>query len=454
MAIYKPYSYQKYAEDFVISHDEAGLWLDMGLGKTVVTLTALKKLYWEIDRVLIIAPKRPAIDTWPDELQKWDHLRGEITWSLAVGTQKERERALAQGTYITIINRENVVWLVNRYKNKPWPWDCVVIDELSSFKSSKSQRFRALKRMRPYIKRVIGLTGTPAPNGFMDLWAQCYVLDQGKALGKTLTGYRDLYFTPGRRNGMIVYDWKLREGAKEKILERLKPLCVSMKTEDYLKLPDRLDIERSVSLSDKTMALYQKMERDLLLEVDENTIDAVNAAALNIKLMQISSGAVYDDTGDAAYLHEEKLEALDQLIEEAGEENVLIFYAFKHERDRILARYKEAVDIKEKTAIEAWKAGKIRILLGHPASAGHGLNLQSGGHISVWYGLPTSLELYQQAVKRLHRQGQKNIVRNYILLCKGTYEERIYHTILQTKEERQNMIIETLRARIQEVKYD
>lgn len=447
MATYKPHNYQKYAEDFLIEHEEAGLFMDMGLGKTVVTLTALSKLSWDIDRVLVIAPKRPAIDTWPEELTKWDHLTG-LTWALATGSEKERERALVRGAFITIINRENVVWLVNKYKRKPWPFDCVVIDELSSFKSSKSQRFRALKRVRPFIRRVIGLTGTPASNGYMDLWAECYLLDQGKALGKTLTTYRDIYFTPGRRNGNIIYEWNLRENAKELILDRLKPMCVSMKTEDYLELPDRLDIIRKFELSGKSKKMYQQMEKDLLLEVDDSMIDAVNSAVLTTKLMQICSGAIYDENGDAAYLHDEKFEALDQLIEEANGENVLIFYGFRHERDRLFKRYPEAVDIKDKGAIQAWKAGKIKILLAHPASAGHGLNLQSGGSISIWFSLPMSLELYQQAVKRLHRQGQQNVVRNYILIAKDTFEEEVYYRILMNKETRQNAILELLKAKI------
>ena len=451
MATYKPHNYQKYAEDFLIEHEEAGLFMDMGLGKTVVTLTALSKLSWDIDRVLVIAPKRPAIDTWPEELTKWDHLTG-LTWALATGSEKERERALVRGAFITIINRENVVWLVNKYKRKPWPFDCVVIDELSSFKSSKSQRFRALKRVRPFIRRVIGLTGTPASNGYMDLWAECYLLDQGKALGKTLTTYRDIYFTPGRRNGNIIYEWNLRENAKELILDRLKPMCVSMKTEDYLELPDRLDIIRKFELSGKSKKMYQQMEKDLLLEVDDSMIDAVNSAVLTTKLMQICSGAIYDENGDAAYLHDEKFEALDQLIEEANGENVLIFYGFRHECDRLLKRYPEAVDIKDKGAIQAWKAGKIKILLAHPASAGHGLNLQSGGSISIWFSLPMSLELYQQAVKRLHRQGQQNIVRNYILIARDTFEEEVYYRILMNKETRQNAILELLKAKIKEAK--
>lgn len=450
MATYNPYDYQKYAEEFLLEHEEAGLFLDMGLGKTVITLTALSKLSWDIGRVLIIAPKRPAIDTWPEELGKWDHLAG-MTWSLAVGTQAERIAALQKNAFITIINRENVVWLVERYKKLHWPFDCIVIDELSSFKSSKSQRFRALRKVRPYISRVIGLTGTPAGNGYMDLWAECYLLDQGKALGKTLTGYRDAYFTPGRRNGSIVYDWVLRPGAKDRIMDKLQPMCISMKTEDYLQLPDRLDIVRKFELSEKSKKLYKKMETECLLSVDEETIDAINAAALVIKLLQISSGAVYDSTGNVVRLHEEKLEALDQLLEEAAGENVLIFYGFRHERDRLLKRYPEAVDIKDPGAIQKWKEGKIKILLAHPASAGHGLNLQSGGSVSVWMSLPMSLELYQQAVKRLHRQGQQNAVRNYIILARDTFEEEVYYRILMSKESRQNAILELLKAKIKEV---
>lgn len=453
MAIYKPHGYQKYAEQFLLDHTEAGLFLDMGLGKTVVTLSALEKLSWDIGRVLIIAPKRPAVDTWPEELEKWEHLAG-LSWSLAVGTPEERIRALQQKSYITIINRENVTWLVDRYKKLHWPFDCVVIDELSSFKSSKSQRFRSLRKVRPYINRVIGLTGTPAGNGYMDLWAECYLLDQGKALGKTLTGYRDLYFTPGRRNGMIVYDWNLRPGAKEQILDRLKPMCVSMKTEDYLQLPERLDLVRKFSLTEKTKALYKKLERDYVLDVDADTIDAVNAAALMTKLLQICSGAVYDDEHEPVWLHDEKLDALDQLLEEAAGENVLIFYQFRHELDRLKARYPEAVDIKEPGAIQAWKDGKIKMLLAHPASAGHGLNLQSGGSVSIWFSLPTSLELYQQAVKRLHRQGQQNVVRNYIFLARDTFEEEVYYRILLGKETRQNAILDLLKAKIKEVIVD
>lgn len=407
---------------------------------------------WEVDRILIIAPKRPALDTWPEELTKWDHLK-DLDWALAVGTAKERETALRKEAFITIINRENVVWLVDRYKKTHWPFDCVVIDELSSFKNSKSQRFRALRKMRPYISRVIGLTGTPASNGYMDLWAECYMLDQGKALGKTITGYRQQYFTPGWRNNHgVVYEWNLRDGAKEEILKRIDPMCISMKTEDYIELPDRLDIVRNFELSEKSKKLYEKMERECLLEIDENTIDAVSAAALAIKLMQMCSGAIYDEDRKVTQIHDEKLEAIEQLIEEAQNENVIIFYGFVHEKDRLLEKFPEAVDIKENGAIKRWKEGKIKILLAHPASAGHGLNLQSGGHVSIWMSLPTSLELYQQAIKRLHRQGQTEIVRNYVLLAKGTYEEDVYYRILQSKEKRQEAILETLKARIEEAR--
>lgn len=451
MSIYKPHGYQQYAEEFIIDHDEAGLFLDMGLGKTVTTLTALSKLQWDIEKTLIIAPKRPAMDTWPEELEKWDHLKG-LTYSLVMGTPKQRAQALAKDAALYITNRENVVWLVNQFKKEAWPFDCVVIDELSSFKSSSAQRFRALRRMRPYMKRVIGLTGTPASNGLMDLWGECFILDGGKALGKTLTGFRDRYFTPGRRNGAVVYDWKPKPNAKAEILDRLRPLCISMKTEDYLSLPDRLDIERNFVLSPKSMKQYREMERSALLEVDDEIIDASTAAVVNTKLLQISSGAVYTEDKEVKWLHDEKLEAFDAIVEESQGENLLVFYAYAHERDRLMARYPEAVDIKEDGAIADWKAGKIKLLLAHPASAGHGLNLQAGGSTVIWFGLTTNLEYYQQAVKRLHRQGQKHTVKNYILLAKGTYESEVYHRILLGKDKEQSSVIHALKARLEELK--
>ena len=450
--IYRPWPYQTYAKEFLLDHEEAGLFLDMGLGKTVTTLTALQELAWDWERVLIIAPKRPAIDTWPDELEKWDHLREwGPSYEVAVGSIIERRKAVDAEADITIINRENVQWLVD-YVGKRWPYDCVVIDELSSFKSSKAKRFRALKKVRPKIKRIIGLTGTPLGNGFMDLWAEIYLLDEGKALGRTITGYRDRWFTPGRRNGQIVYEWNLRKGADEEILEKIKPFCVTMKTEDYINLPQLTTIERGFTLSAKARAAYDQMERDRLLEISDTEIDAVNAAALMTKLLQISTGQIYDEDGQVQNIHQEKLDAFEELVEELEGENLLVFYQYRHEKARLLETFSEAVDITDTEAISRWKEGKIKMLLAHPQSAGHGLNLQSGGAVSVWYSLPMSLELYQQAVKRLHRQGQAKPVRNIVLLAKGTAEETVWREILTKKVKRQDTVIDALKARIKEVR--
>lgn len=450
--IYKPWPYQTYAKEFLLDHEEAGLFLDMGLGKTVTTLTALQELSWDWEHVLIIAPKRPAIDTWPDELEKWDHLREwGPSYEVAVGSIIERRKAVDSKADITIINRENVQWLVD-YVGKQWPYDCVVIDELSSFKSSKAKRFRALKKVRPKIRRIIGLTGTPLGNGFMDLWAEIYLLDGGKALGRTITGYRDRWFTPGRRNGQIVYEWNLRKGADEEILEKIKPFCVTMKTEDYIDLPSLTTIERGFTLSAKARAAYDQMERDRLLEISDTEIDAVNAAALMTKLLQISTGQIYDEDGQVQSIHQEKLDAFEELVEELEGENLLVFYQYRHEKARLLETFSDAVDISEPEAISRWKKGEIKMLLAHPQSAGHGLNLQSGGAVSVWYSLPMSLELYQQAVKRLHRQGQTKPVRNIVLLAKGTVEETVWREILTKKVKRQDAVVEALKARIKEVK--
>lgn len=449
---YRPWPYQTYAKEFLLDHEEAGLFLDMGLGKTVTALTALQELAWDWEHVLIIAPKRPAIDTWPDELEKWDHLREwGPSYEVAVGSIIERRKAVDSKADITIVNRENVQWLVD-YVGKQWPYDCVVIDELSSFKSSKAKRFRALKKVRPKIRRIIGLTGTPLGNGFMDLWAEIYLLDEGKALGRTITGYRDRWFTPGRRNGQIVYEWNLRKGADEEILEKIKPFCVTMKTEDYINLPQLTTIERGFTLSAKARAVYNQMERDRLLEISDTEIDAVNAAALMTKLLQISTGQIYDEDGQVQNIHQEKLDAFEELVEELEGENLLVFYQYRHEKARLLETFSEAVDITDTEAISRWKEGKIKMLLAHPQSAGHGLNLQSGGAVSVWYSLPMSLELYQQAVKRLHRQGQTKPVRNIVLLAKGTAEETVWREILTKKVKKQDAVIDALKARIKEVR--
>lgn len=449
---YKPYYYQEFAENFVLDNPQAGLILDMGMGKTAISLTAAEKLlydYFAVRKVLVIAPLKPAKETWTPEIEKWDHLK-HLSASLILGSLKDRIAALNRDADIYIINRENVVWLVDYYKQK-WPFDMVIIDELSSFKSSKAQRFRALKRVRKYITRIVGLTGTPASNGLLDLWPEMFLLDGGEALGKTLTGYREKYFDPDKRNATVIYSWKPKPGAEQQIYKKLDGLCISMKSEDYLQLPERLYLRREFELSESAMKVYRQLERDTLLPFADGDVDAGTAAILANKLLQLAGGAVYDENGAVKILNEDKLEALDQLIEEANGQPVLIFYAFKHELERIKKRYPEAVDIKTDGAVKAWNAGKIPILLAHPASAGHGLNLQDGGHIAVWYTLPTSLELYQQANKRLQRPGQKETVLIHHILMKGTYDYRVLDGILTPKDIRQNALLEAIKARIKEV---
>lgn len=445
--------YQQYCIDKIIEQPELGLLLDMGMGKTAITLTAVERLvydYFSVRKVLVIAPLRPAIETWPAEVEKWDHLK-HITASLVIGDKESRLKALEKDAELYIVNRENVQWLVNHYKKK-WPFDMVVIDELSSFKSSKAQRFKALKKVRPYIKRIVGLTGTPSPNGLLDLWPQMYLLDAGEALGKTLTSYREKWFVPDKRNATTIFSWKPKEGAEEEIYKKLEPLCISMKTADYLQLPERLDIRHEIETSKATMDLYKKLERDMILPYEDGDIDAGSAAILVNKLLQVAGGAAYDENGNAKLLHNEKLDALDVLLEEANGQPVLLFYSYKHERDRIIERHPEAVDVKEDTAVKEWNAGNIPLLLAHPASAGHGLNLQFGGHIVIWYGLPCSLELYQQANKRVHRMGQKETVLIHHLLMKNTADMWVLDQVLTEKDKRQNALLEALKARIKEVK--
>lgn len=445
--------YQQYCIDKIIEQPELGLLLDMGMGKTAITLTAVERLvydYFSVRKVLVIAPLRPAIETWPAEVEKWDHLK-HITTSLVLGDKGSRLKALEKDAELYIVNRENVQWLVNHYKKK-WPFDMVVIDELSSFKSSKAQRFKALKKVRPYIKRIVGLTGTPSPNGLLDLWPQMYLLDSGKALGKTITSYREKWFVPDKRNATTIFSWKPKDDAEDEIYQKLEPLCISMKTADYLQLPERLDIRHEIETSKATMDLYKKLERDMILPYEDGDIDAGSAAILVNKLLQVAGGAAYDENGNAKLLHNEKLDALDVLLEEANGQPVLLFYSYKHERDRIIERHPEAVDVKEDTAVKEWNAGNIPLLLAHPASAGHGLNLQFGGHIVIWYGLPCSLELYQQANKRVHRMGQKETVLIHHLLMKNTADMWVLDQVLTEKDKRQNALLEALKARIKEVK--
>ena len=449
---YEPFDYQLFTKQFILDNPEAGVFLDMGMGKTSTTLTAVQELmhdYFDVSKVLVIAPLEPAKNTWPAEIKKWDHLQ-DLSYSMVIGSQKERLAGLERDADIYIINRENVPWLVELYKKK-WPFDMVVIDELSSFKSNKAQRFRELKKVRPYIKRIVGLTGTPSPKGLLDLWAQVYLLDGGKALGKTLTGYRDRFFVPDKRNATTIFSWKLKEGAKEEIFDSLKGLCISLDAAEHLDLPERRYIRHNFDLSPEAKKIYDTLERDTLLPFADGDVDGATAAVLRSKLLQVAGGAAYDDMGHVKVFHEDKFRIFDNLIEEANGQPVLVFYSYKHERDRILERYPEAVSVKAENAVERWNNGEIPILLAHPASAGHGLNLQHGGHIIIWFGPTDNLEYYLQANKRLHRPGQKHTVLIHHILANDTWDPLVMDCNLLPKEEQQNALLEAVKARIKEV---
>ena len=448
---FKPWGYQDHAIDHIIENPFAGLFLDMGLGKTVSTLTAVNRLMYEdleIDRVLVIAPKRVAEDTWTTEVDKWNHLK-HLRVSVVLGTERQRKEALKAKADIYVINRENVPWLVGFYQSA-WPFDMVVIDELSSFKSAKAIRFKALRMVRPMIKRVVGLTGTPAPNGLIDLWPQVYLLDQGERLGKSITRYRETYFTPGKRNGHVVFNYNLRSDGEQQIYEKISDICISMKAKDYLQLPERINRTVEITLPDKLKAKYEEFEREQILALeDSDEISAVNAAALSGKLLQFANGAVYDAEKNWHEIHKAKLEALDEIIDTANGQPVLVFYSFKHDLARIqeaLKKYKpKTLDNKED--IRAWNQGNIQLLLAHPASAGHGLNLQAGGNIIVWFGLTWSLELYQQANARLDRQGQTKPVIVHHLAVRGTMDEDVMLSIVR-KATGQDALMDAVRVRI------
>lgn len=447
---YKPHSYQEYARNWIIDKEKSGLFLDMGLGKSVITLTAIDDLmfdYFEVSKVLVIAPLRVAESTWDAEINKWDHLKG-LRMSKVLGSEKERLKGLYTPADIYIINRENVTWLVDNLKSS-WDFDMVVIDELSSFKSHKSQRFKSLRKVRPLINRIVGLTGTPSPNGLIDLWSQVYLLDGGERLGKTITGYRDRYFLPDKRNQHIIFSYKLKDEAEDSIYEKIEDICISMKAKDYLNLPERINNIVPVVLKDKER--YNKLEKDLLLELEEGDIVANNAAALTNKLLQFANGAIYDEDGKVTVIHDDKLKALDDLIEAANGKPVLVFYSFIHDKTRIVERYKNAKTLDTAEDIKKWNDGEIEILLAHPASAGHGLNLQSGGHIIIWFGLTWSLELYMQANARLDRQGQKQTVIIHHLVAKDTVDEDVMKA-LENKEVGQEALLNAVRARIEKLK--
>jgi SNF2 family DNA or RNA helicase len=443
---YNPHNYQKYASDFIVEHPVCCLMLDMGLGKTVITLTALWDLVldrFDVGRVLIVAPKRVAEDTWPKELAKWEHLSG-LTASLVLGSKAEREAALRKPAFLYIINRENVSWLVENYQ---WDFDMVVIDELSSFKSNKAERFKAMKRVRPMVKRIVGLTGTPAPNSLLDLWPQMYLMDMGRRLGRFIGGYRDRYFVPDKRNREIIYSYKPREGAEESIYEQISDICISMKAVDYLDMPERIDNCIEVKMSPAERELYDGFQRDMILRLGDTVLDAVNAAALSGKLLQMANGAVYAEDGKVLPIHDRKLDALEDLVEAANGKPLLVAYWYKHDLQRIKARFKIARCIDTSRDIDDWNAGKISLGLIHPASAGHGLNLQDGGSTIVWFGLTWSLELYQQLNARLWRQGQKHTVVIHHIITKGTHDEDVMKA-LEQKDTRQSALIDAVRARI------
>lgn len=442
--IFKPHDYQERAIEFILNHENSALFLDMGLGKTVITLTALYSMLFDrftATKVLVIAPLTVAWNTWSLEAEKWEHLQG-LKISKILGTAAERRKALQEDAEVYVINRENVVWLVKELKT--WPFDVVVIDELSSFKSNQSKRFKALKYVRPYIDHVIGLTGTPASNSMMDLWAEMYLVDQGERLGKTLTWYRSNYFKPGWSNGYVVYKWQLLPGAKDIITEKLSDISVSMSAQDYLSLPDKVETDIFIDLDSKTLKAYQQLEREALTTVDDTEIEGINAAAIMSKLLQASNGFLYDETHAVHRLHSAKLEALEELIEQA-QSPVLVFYEFKADLED-LVKLKGARQLSGPKDIEDWNAGRINILLAHPASAGYGLNLQDGGHIVVWYGLTWSLEQYQQANARLYRQGQKDTVFIYHILAKGTADEDVKKA-LEDKDMSQSALLNALKER-------
>lgn len=444
---YNPHNYQAYSTDFIINHKAAGLFLEQGLGKTVITLTAIWILlydYFDATKVLVIAPLRVARDTWSRECEKWEHLRG-LSISKVLGSERERKMALYQKADIYVINRENVEWLI---KNKEWDFDTVIIDELSSFKSPSSKRFRALKKVRHKIKRIVGLTGTPAPNGLLDIWSQIYLLDGGERLGRTYSGYRSRYFHPQKYvNGGIPTDYQINEDAEEKIYEKISDICISMKALEYLKMPECIFNKVPIELDEKEMKLYRQIERDLLLPLDDSEVDAVNAAVLSNKLLQMAGGAVYDEFGDVKTIHDKKLDALEDLIEAANGKPVLVYYGFKHERDRIKNRF-DVGEINTSEDIAKWNRGEMQIALCHPASTGHGLNLQDGGCTIIWFSMTWSLELYQQANARLWRQGQKQTVVIHHIIAKNTIDERVM-IALENKDTSQAALIEAVRAQIQ-----
>ena len=463
------HGYQRATVEFIITHPYCGVFLDLGLGKTVSTLTAINYLmfdYLEIDSVLVIAPKRVAESVWQEEAEKWDHLK-HLRFSKIIGTQKQRIRAVVETKAdIYIISRDNVAWLCAMYGGSKLPFDMVVVDELSSFKSYKSERFKALRGARPYLKRLVGLTGTPAPNGLIDLWPQIYLMDRGERLEKTISRYREKYFRPGQTNGHVVYSYNLMDNSEELIHKKIEDICISMKADDYLEMPFRTDNYIKLRMPDDIKKQYDDFEKNKVLDLFKSEqeyldkwadkpveINAVNAAALSNKLLQFANGAVYDENRKVFPIHDIKLEALKEIIEDANGQSVLVAWTYQFDRDRIidyLKAYKPR-ELKTNKDIEDWNASKIQVMLAHPASAGHGLNLQAGGSIIVWFGQTWSLELYQQFNARLYRQGQQNhVVINHLIL-QGTHDEDVIRA-LKAKDRKQNALMDSIKAKIDKYK--
>lgn len=447
---YKPHDYQTYTTNYILNHPIAAVFLDMGLGKSIITLTALFDLTLDsflIRKVLVIAPLRVARDTWPEEIEKWDHLKG-LKYAVAVGSEVQRKVALMQRAQVYIINRENVEWLISR-SGIPFDFDMVVIDELSSFKSHQAKRFKSLLKVRPFIKRIVGLTGTPSSNGLMDLWEEYRILDMGQRLGRFIGRFREAYFVPDKRNQHVIFSYKPKPGAEEAIYQLISDITISMKGSDYLKLPKLVINEVPVKLSNSEMKTLDSMKRDLITIVKGDEITAANATALSGKLLQMANGAVYDDQGSVVQIHDRKLDALEDLVEAANGKPVLIAYWFKHDLERIQKRFNVEV-LTSSDSIKQWNKGEIPVAVIHPASAGHGLNLQSGGSTLIWFGLTWSLELYQQTNARLWRQGQKETVVIHHLIAKETIDERVMKT-LKDKDNTQAALIDAVKATLKEV---
>ncbi len=449
---YNPHKYQSYATDFIINNPIAAVFLEMGLGKSVITLTAMKKLFETntVCKVLVIAPLRVARDTWPQEIKKWDHLKG-MKYAVAVGTETERKAAILRNEPVTIINRENVDWLINK-SGLPFDFDMVVIDELSSFKSYGAKRFKALLKVRPFIKRIVGLTGTPSSNGLMDLWAEFRILDFGKRLGRYITRYRLSYFEPDKRNAQMVFSYKPLPGAEDAIYEKISDITISMKSVDYLDMPECVINEVPVCMSPSEQAVYDDFREDMVIKLKNEEIDAANAAVLSGKLLQMANGAVYDEMGEAHLIHDRKLDMLEDLIEGANGKPVLVAYWFKHDLVRIEQRLKHLkipyAKLDTSDSIERWNKGEVPVMLCHPASSGHGLNLQAGGSTLIWFGLTWSLELYQQTNARLWRQGQKETVVIHHIICGGTIDEDVMDA-LKRKEKTQSALIDAVKANLE-----